>query len=43
MRISFEVNDSTEVYKVIFYKKDADVTPVALKNFEYMYEKLSQN
>lgn len=35
MRIQFEVNDGTATFKVIFYQKDANSVPVALKSFEY--------
>ena len=35
MRIIFEVNDNTGVFKVIFYQKDANSIPTALKCFEY--------
>ena len=43
MRIVFEVNDNTEVFKVIFYQKDQNQLPTALKSFEYkhlMYAKI---
>lgn len=35
MRIVFEINDNTDVNKVIFYQKEENQTPSALKNFEY--------
>ena len=35
MRILFEINDNTGVFKVIFYQKDQNQIPTALKNFEY--------
>ena len=35
MRVQFEVNDGTATFKVIFYQKDANTVPAALKGFEY--------
>ena len=35
MRIVFEINDNTGVFKVIFYQKEENQTPSALKNFVY--------
>lgn len=35
MRVIFEINDNTGVFKVIFYQKDASSLPTALKNFDY--------
>lgn len=35
MRVIFEVNDNTGSFKVIFYQKDANSLPTALKNFHY--------
>ena len=35
MRIVFEVNDGTGTLKVIFYQKDQNSLPTALKAFDY--------
>lgn len=35
MKIVFEINDGTGLFKVIFYQKEQGVIPLALKNFEY--------
>ena len=35
MRVAFEINDGTCTFKVIFYQKDVNQMPTALKNFEY--------
>ena len=35
MRTVLELNDSTGVFKVIFYSKGENQSPVALKNFTY--------
>ncbi len=35
MRIIFEIHDSTASFKVIFYQKDVNSVPTALKGFEY--------
>jgi hypothetical protein len=43
MRIIFDLNDNTGTCKVIFYQKDQDQLPTALRNFEYkqyMYVKI---
>ena len=43
MRIIFDLNDNTGICKVIFYQKDQDQLPTALRNFEYkqyMYVKI---
>lgn len=43
MRTLFEINDNTGTFKVIFYQKGENETPIALKNFNYqqfMYVKV---
>lgn len=43
MRTSFEINDNTGTFKVIFYQKGENEVPIALKNFDYqklMYVKV---
>ena len=35
MRIVFEVNDGTGTLKIIFYQKDQNSLPTALKGFDY--------
>ena len=35
MRTSFEINDNTGTFKVIFYQKGENEVPIALKNFDY--------
>ena len=35
MRTIIEVNDSTESFKVVFYHKDANETPQALKDYDF--------
>jgi len=43
MRTSFEINDNTGAFKVIFYQKGENEVPIALKNFDYqklMYVKV---
>ena len=33
MRVTFEINDNTGTFKVIFYQKEENQVPSALKNF----------
>jgi RPA family protein len=35
MRTVFEINDNTGSFKIIFYQKDTNQVPTALKGFEY--------
>ena len=37
MRTCFEINDNTGSFKIVFYQKEQNTTPTALKNFEYVY------
>jgi hypothetical protein len=43
LKTFFEINDSTGIATLVFYKKDASVVPVSLKDFNYtpgMYAKV---
>ena len=35
MRVVFEINDNTSTCKVIFYQKDQNQLPTALKHYDY--------
>ena len=35
MRTIFEVNDNTDIFKIIFYQKGENEVPTALKDFNY--------
>ena len=35
MRTTFEINDNTNTFKVVFYQKGENEVPIALKNFNY--------